>query len=65
MERDPETTVQREPAEDMEDMRDEEQRGEQQADGATEDDDEIVEDDDEASYESPEREARGEAGLMD
>jgi hypothetical protein len=64
MEREPETTVRREPAEDMDDMRDEEQPGEQQADAATEDD-EIVEDDDDASYESPERQARDEAGLMD
>ncbi len=60
MERESETPIRREPAEDMEDMRDEEQRGEQQADGAMEDD-EIVEDDDDAPFESPEREAR----LMD
>jgi hypothetical protein len=66
MEREPETSAQREPAEDMEDFRDDEERGEQQADART-DDEEIVEDEDEeAPYESDEREGSlGEPGLMD
>jgi hypothetical protein len=65
MEREPETTAQREPGEDMEDIRDDDERGEQQADSRTDDDD-IVEDEEETSYESDDREASlGEAGLMD
>ena len=65
MEREPETIGQRESGEDMEDVREEEQRGEQQADG-TVDDDEIVDDEEEErSYESGDPEGRDDAGLMD
>jgi len=61
MERDAETTTRREPAEDGEEMRDEETRGEQQADGTVEEEDEIADDGDD----SEDLEARGDTGLMD
>jgi hypothetical protein len=65
MEQESETTAQREPGEDREDVREEEQHVEQQADGTHDDDDEVIDDDDEAPYESADSDARGDAGLMD